>query len=666
MIRSNETHRDQAPKGERGFVLVFTILLILGVSAITVGTLYNNHMNRLTALNYKHHMQTFHAADGVVTLLAQEILDGRSKVYIDTSKMGKVYGDVWTGLGGTTVGALKAAINGGVPRSRKDSSTYLGSNWSSVNYGVRWRGWLSPPFTGAYKFHLRSHMASHFYFNPNGSDSIDYAAAATAPACSLTVAEAAAVKGWPAATGVSATVFLQAGKFYYFQYFHKVGSVAGTDDMGQVGWEGPEWLREFPIPRARLFRDTSAQSYSRMRVGDRADSSSVRYQVSLSGFEQYALSVEAVQKKAGSSTDTLYRAPLNQLVSIRGKTSAPPDSVKLPVIYYDYRADGSNPEFQATFNQMTPMPPPPLHPYLWNGYAVTGLVKNNQLRYVSPPTVPASHLTHFGLGSIPKPIPSATKTMITCNLDRWFVPWVAGAAANAFEPQYANITLPNYTGAWPAPPCDDGGDETEVVCWKGTYAYYRPAGAGLCTATPCFRYAGNNCALVPAAANNFENKVKLDSVNFLLQPNGSYKFSRSMSDGTGRFAPLDGWGFGNNIWKSIYDAAGVTHNWGFCMELHAPFVHASGLTFDFSGDDDVWVFIDDSLVIDLGFVHAEETRSLNLDDLPLTFGQTYRLDMFYCERSATGSNILINTNIPLNRPKGDPVVSWKRNYGSVD
>jgi fibro-slime domain-containing protein len=648
-----------------GFVLPLTILLILGITGIIVGTLYNNHMGQVTAYNFKHKKQTFYAADGLVTLLTQEIISGRASAYIDTSKMGKVFGEVWTGLGGNSVASLKTAIKNGVPRSRRDTSTYLGSNWKFLNYGVRWSGWINPPFTGTYKIHLRSHMASEFYLNLNGSIPINYAASVLPPLCSLTEAEATALVGWPVTDGISLPILMEAGKFYYFEFFHKVGNTTGTDDMGQVGWEGPEWLKEFPIPRERLFEDTTAPPFGKIGLGVRLDSVSVRYQMSLSGAGKYAIAVEGIQQKIGNSSDTLFRAPLNQEISTRGTAAAPPDSVWLPVIYYDYRADGTNPEFQSTFNQMLPAPPPPLHPYMWNGFVVAGLVKPNQLHYAVPPEVPVSHLTHFGLSAIPKPIRNDANIKITCNLNKWFIPWVAGAPGNNLQPEYAGIPFANYTGAWPASPCDDGSNNTESICWKGNYCYYRPAGNGDCGSTPCFRYTANSCTSVPAPANNFENRVKLDSLLFLRQSNGSYRFSRSTSDGTGEFTPIDGFGFGNILWTDPNGFAG-NHNYGFCMETHLPFVHASGLTFDFSGDDDVWVFINDSLVIDLGFVHVESSRTLNLDELPLTFGNVYSLDMFYCERTGPGSNILINTNIPRYNPKSRPVVNWKRNYGELD
>jgi fibro-slime domain-containing protein len=104
------------------------------------------------------------------------------------------------------------------------------------------------------------------------------------------------------------------------------------------------------------------------------------------------------------------------------------------------------------------------------------------------------------------------------------------------------------------------------------------------------------------------------------------------------FFPLDNQGYGNE---------NKNHNFGFCFELHTSFTYESGQVFEFMGDDDVWVFINKNLVIDLGGVHGSASDSVNLDSLGLTLGNTYQLDFFFCERHVVGSNLVISTSIKL-------------------
>lgn len=95
------------------------------------------------------------------------------------------------------------------------------------------------------------------------------------------------------------------------------------------------------------------------------------------------------------------------------------------------------------------------------------------------------------------------------------------------------------------------------------------------------------------------------------------------------------------------DSSLHAHNYGFCMETHARFTYKGTEVFTFRGDDDVWVFINNKLAVDLGGVHTELDGSVNLSSLGLTVGQTYNFDFFFCERQSTGSHMWITTDIDL-------------------
>jgi len=120
------------------------------------------------------------------------------------------------------------------------------------------------------------------------------------------------------------------------------------------------------------------------------------------------------------------------------------------------------------------------------------------------------------------------------------------------------------------------------------------------------------------------------------------------------FFPLDGRG-----WNDEYVADdGNMHNFSFTFELHTTFEYMGGEVFTFIGDDDVFVFIDKKLVVDLGGVHGAETKAIHLDTLltddaamtavTLTKGTTYPLDIFYNERHTVASHFRMDTSIVFN------------------
>ena len=90
---------------------------------------------------------------------------------------------------------------------------------------------------------------------------------------------------------------------------------------------------------------------------------------------------------------------------------------------------------------------------------------------------------------------------------------------------------------------------------------------------------------------------------------------------------------------------GPKRNGNFCLESHATFIYQKGQRFAFRGDDDVWVFIDDKLAVDLGGVHTPKSDSVDLDKLNLTAGKEYKWDFFYCDRQPCGSSLRVKTSI---------------------
>lgn len=135
----------------------------------------------------------------------------------------------------------------------------------------------------------------------------------------------------------------------------------------------------------------------------------------------------------------------------------------------------------------------------------------------------------------------------------------------------------------------------------------------------------------PGVNQSTQFGITLD--NGQTAPGGVYTFASNS------FFPIDNQLFGNQ---------GAAHNYSFTYELHGTFQYGGGhQTLSFTGDDDVWIYINGQRVIDLGGVHPAESASYDLINSGLTSGGNYDIAIFFTERHTISSDFTLQTTFKV-------------------
>jgi fibro-slime domain-containing protein len=701
-------------KKQEGVVLLVTLLLMMGIAILGVGVVLNANLNSSIAKNYVGKLQSFYAADAQVALISQEVFDGNAGKYLSCAATGcsgsgniiqncdfgsgTSYWSTSTDEGATGTGSVSGGIynihitNGGITDHTWDfeaGQTGL-TLTQGVTYTLRFDAkcnanrvmnvavedvskWTA--YSGYVDFYMTTAMQTYtmdfvmkdptvtnagIWFQGGGQGALDlwvdnvYLAPVSTTSTNLaknktTYCSSIEGSGKESSKAVDADALTTrwASSWADNQWI--------TVDLGQsclvtevvLKWEAAfatnyeillstdnsVWYQAYQNTDGHGGNEVITFSpqvvrYVRMNGIDRTFIAGVKYGFSLYEFEVYgsiggrscsgkttigedsvAWSLTEVIPSAGFSiADTSFKmfgvnkktftSQLAQYVELPSGGLVNPFGAiaRIPVTFYDFHSDRSNPEFEQ--------------PHCGGATLSKGMVAN-------------------GLDGNRKPV-LANEVELNAGISHWFKKWVPGEAGNT--------TVPKYTYKWGLRGGFMDGNE------------FSRCGADV-----------RSTGTLVGHDTTFRDSVIPDTLPLRHIGNGMYLYNND------NFFRLDGKGFGNE-W--INDTNGQNpiglHNFSYTMEIKTTFTKVPGQKFFFTGDDDVWVFINDHLVMDLGGIHLAATDSVIVDNLSLTDGNTYHFDFFYCERHSTSAHMRVMTNLLTYHQFTSKRIQWKRSYGNIN
>jgi fibro-slime domain-containing protein len=680
---------------QSGIISMVVLVMLVVVAILILNTVLNSHMNQASSNNYKYKIQTFHIGDGLMTLLAQDMIDTNEGNYlkdnlltadigspaisgshsynaskdIDTMKAGGI--DIWDYS--DQFHYYYTRVKGDLDVSVKVISISNTHIWAKA--GVMIREKLTANSKHAYAMRAASSGIGYKvqYRRTDGAITID-----STPTPFLD-AEWVRIKR----KGNTITGYRSSNGSSWIQVLSK--TIPMTDSV-YVGLAltshnaGAKTTALFSNLKGLVRRSCTDSTI----IG--TDSIYVKYKIDEVGSGIFNMSTVTYIPR-GSSKEQNFVTSLNQVIAREQQgtwKSSYKDSAFVPVTFYDVRADMSNPEFNVTVDVWAPCPP--CSPEFYS----TGYLY-------------AHYIQTTGLTADRKPIAKAPNPWFrTTFMGGWDGSWYTQTPANrAWKmnsvPPYSSMTTamgidPSFSWCfndsmhtWFKPYGDSTG-KTGVY----TYDYISHRWSGLKVRPGWTSASGSDTEWVTQHWNpnhQFANIVMYDTLTFIEDPSkpGVFSFGSNITDPRWflscsdwsssskpyKFMPLQNRGFGfdsrNRYWTATPDTnCFKRQNFGFTMEMHRTFTYKSGQVFNFTGDDDVWVFINNKAVVNMGGIYGSGNASVKLDTLGLTEGTEYPFDFFYCERSVRGSNILITTNMLLFTPPQTAKRNWKRDYGNLD
>lgn len=718
--------------GNRGAIMVMAVIVLLAVLVLGLAMVSNSMMGKTMSSNEKERVISFYAADAMMTKIAQEVMSGRGDLYTRKRRLtGTDFGSV-SYSGGDSIkvdtqyvwgaGLLGTVTSDGFHfeyvkvSGDCDVSALVERVYDSI-------GTATSPTVGLMVREQLNAASKFVYWGVSATQSMRL---------SRTSAGAlASSNAYPQfKAGVPLRLERSRDRFYLYVDeglgWKLVKDAVSNADLPMakdvfVGIAVSSGAAG-ALTKGKLVSVRGIPSIDTVQLG----TYKVRTETTRLSDGTYAIASQAYRILGGVAT---FSTALNQVVSPNVKAgwrTHAEDSLWVPVTLYDFHADQSNPEFQVNGGPgfytkgmiVNDSLAPGRRPIATYQLASTNkgyrncLINTNRC-YTADGRIGPTEWYTFAGGDIHR-------------AGDWFV-FVGGLTSKTYMDSYCGWHgdfLNNYFMNFPSNGCQAQFPSSQNWFFSDSvHLWFRPwnvPGAQFDTLTG--KWSGlvydsflkgyvcpSRTTAVASTDTAFANIVVYDSLVFVrdstINPKdkNTYVFGKTCDTTvhtycgsslaapwgdvvpwTSLFHPLKNRGFGydgpydgyvsgqGHIQGYPYSTWGVfrNQNYAFTMDFHRKFIADTNQIFTFKGNDDVWAFVGDTLIMDLGGIHGATIDTIKVKSL-ITSGKLqqygeYWFDFFYCERNGWGSEILISTNIMWYDAGRPSQRRWKRDYGLLD
>ncbi|MBD3319776.1 MAG: fibro-slime domain-containing protein [Chitinivibrionales bacterium] len=620
-----------------GYVLIAATMVMVGITAMGLVMVRSAGRSRISAENLKNKARAFYASDGVMTLLVQEVINDNAMTYlghddsivIETENFEvreEIDGYSWNVVDLTGASGGKAVKAG--PDSPEDYIVH--SNFANTSPRLDYPLCLAD--TGTHYVWTRATAPQttddSYHMGINGQE------LSSLKRINIDIG----TWTWSCMTMDSVSVFFN------------------IDEPGIFTLN--VWMRENGLIIDKILI-TTHEDYAPSGVGPEENACNVKSEWQVDNFTVTSslaprglmgFDIKTDAFMLDNEGNKIYSAPLQQYFSKGGSLGYPPVEY-IDIFYYDWHTNCDSHwrtllcdtcPYHNDWRDNRDWTCNPAYPDL---ESYNPAVKNSGGPHDGTMYVVNNALTADRKPVLVDPLPGNYRDIMYKELDNWFRVSGTNGPDPAVEFYYdstrkrwqwglvgSHDPLPNYSSIY-------GGADREG------------------------EYVGPNHDPDYCMAN----VLIVDSLEFHLIDNekGTYWFQPNWSDIEKGFLNINDRGFGQEC--------GNTDNVHFASEMHNTFIYRGGEIFAMTGGDDLWVFIDDTLVINKGGIHGAEHGNLDtvyLDDLAAArgwaVGDEITFDFFQTEKQPPMGQFWGSTNINMSPRMVAGRRRWKRDYGVLD